>query len=214
MTLKPCLAVLLGLLVAGCGGGGGPAAGPAPDPDGDPVIAPIVTAVNPDPAVGTSGTLLRFSAEISGLATGLHWDFGPGATPRTSIDVSPNVRLRDPGVFQATLVAVNGAVDSEAFRFSYQVVPTTSGGVDVPHILSVTGEGQTFAVGSQFTFAASAFGEVDGWSWDFGEVVEPSSSGAATPTVTFREEGTHFAEVRALNTHGNSPTYPFTYTVE
>ncbi|HYE79842.1 MAG TPA: PKD domain-containing protein [bacterium] len=81
--------------------------------------APRVTGATP-----LEGFALRpatFTATTAGSApTAWAWDFGGGATPNTSTDVAPAVRLGLAGTYQAE-VRVSNATGASTFYFTYTV---------------------------------------------------------------------------------------------
>ena len=84
-------------------------------PDGDAAYSAILIAPSNEPIIyGVSPTsgyqheVSAFTATASGQEPlSYSWDFGGGATPNTSSDVSPTVTLSDAGEYSATLTISN-----------------------------------------------------------------------------------------------------------
>jgi PKD repeat protein len=173
---------------------------------------PAVTDVSP--TFGPAGTDVTFTASFSGNPPDTYsWDFGGGATPNTTTDVSPLVTLGAIGTYSASVTLTN-ANGSDTFNFDLEVVDPNSAPVIV--------EGSQAPVdgleNSVVTFSIQTTGgAVENWSWDFSngefqDVADPSTSTDPMPTVTLGGQNLGFVTVTVWNASGMD-TYSFPVAV-
>ena len=167
---------------------------------------PEITSVSP--TGGESGTETVFSATVSGDEPLTYsWDFGNGASPNTSSDVSPAITFGAAGEYQASLT-VSNVYGSDVFTFGL----TVSGGEDPPEILSVEpteGDSQT-----EVAFTATVTGTPPMmYAWVFGNGADPNVSNEAAPVVVLATGGSYSASLTVFNSFG-SDTFVFTLTVK
>jgi len=68
--------------------------------------APVILDIQPQS--GEPGQVITFTATVQGFTPMTYaWDFGGGATPNTSSNVSPQVTLGDEGTYSASLTVIN-----------------------------------------------------------------------------------------------------------
>jgi|GEM_PF-3472845 len=197
----PMLALmLLGWLVASCGGGG---TTPADSP-------PIVLSVNL-PASVVLGSTVRLSANVSGSVDTWQWTLsGPG--PGSVADPRPNVRFDNLGIYTGSVIATNAAGSSAPFSFSTKVI--TEGVVaEAPEVQSVGPIGDVGFAGQPIGFLATATNFPERWEWNFGGGAIPATSSAPNPQVVLTTEGTHTGTVTISNIYGASELFFFTYSV-
>lgn len=164
---------------------------------------PNITAVTPES--GLSQALVEFDVvNTGGPITSFVWGFGGGATPNTSTDAKPTVRLGAHGEYTC-LVRASNEFGSQDFYFTLEVQKA------VPVITDVT-LSTNFAL-RNCTFTPVNAGEAaDTWTWDFGGGATPNTSTAAAPVVRLAKPGTYTGRVSAMNQGGSSDEYVFEYT--
>jgi hypothetical protein len=165
-------------------------------------VTPQLTGVSP--TGGSEGEQVRFTPEVIGnLPLTFSWDFGSGATPRTSDLASPLVVLGDEGSYPVN-VTVTGPSGSDTFQFVLEVgenqppsahVPVPPGSVDAPYELSgdareISGDSDGYIVLYEWDW------ENDG-SWDV-VTTNPLFS------HTYTEFGDHTVKFRVTDDSGQS----------
>lgn len=82
---------------------------------------PVISGVTP--TQGAKGTRITFNVDVTGTSPlSYNWNFGGGATPNTSRKIQPNVKLKTPRDYNAS-VTVSNAHGSDTFYFILTVVP-------------------------------------------------------------------------------------------
>jgi PKD repeat protein len=85
--------------------------------------APGITSVSP--ASGTEGSIVTFSAVVSGTPPLTYaWDFGGAAAPNTSSLADPQVTLGSPELYDCSLTVTN-AYGEASFPFQFEVTEDT-----------------------------------------------------------------------------------------
>jgi len=166
---------------------------------------PEITDVQPQ--TGEPGSLVKLKATFT--AAGLPsfaWDFGGGATPNNSDDLSPTVILAASGDYNASLT-VTDEFGADTYEFTLSVMPDLS-----PQILAVNpGVGYS---GSEQEFWANY--EVNGtpsFSWDFGGGATPNAISARSPSVVLGAAGEYTGQFTLTDEYGED-TRAFNYRVE
>ncbi len=166
---------------------------------------PVIIAVTPQE--GVTGEDVTFNVAATGTPPlAYDWDFGGGATPDTSTDISPAVTLGSAGSYLASVQVSNGQGS-----VTQDFILTVTSSEMPPLIASVSPkEGIT---GTFLSFAANLSGTSPmRYSWDFGGGATPNSSTSATPIATLGAAGNYLASVQVSNAYG-SETYEFDLTV-
>ncbi len=156
------------------------------------------------PTVGATGHAVVFAAMVLGdEPLTYEWDFGGGADPNNSSEVSPEVVLGEVGEYNASLTLTN-EYGSDEYDFMLQCG-------NLPEIVGVTpAEGET---GIETTFEA----EVNGtppfeYEWNFGGAAEPNESNEEQPTVLMLDMGDYEVSITVTDLFG-SDTYAFPFHV-
>ncbi|MBL7825761.1 MAG: PKD domain-containing protein [Saprospiraceae bacterium] len=148
---------------------------------------PPVAAFSTTGNTGCGPLTVGFTNNSTG-ATSYNWTF-PGGTPATSSDTNPTVTYANPGVYTATLTAINGSGSSTAT--STITVNTVPGA----------------AFSSMVTGSTAAFTNTttsgNSYSWDFGD---GGSSTEENPTYDYGADGTYTVTLIATNDCGNDTT--------
>lgn len=103
---------------------------PAPSPgggSGEPAPQIDKVIISPPPGGGVEGASVQFSLLSSGKIDSYAWDFGTGASPRSSIAARPVVRYLAPGDYKGS-VAISGPGGQTGGSFDFVVYPKGSGG--------------------------------------------------------------------------------------
>jgi uncharacterized delta-60 repeat protein len=124
-----------------------------------PSNEPIIYGVTP--TSGYQHEEYTFSATASGQAPLTYaWDFGGGASPNTSSDISPTVTLADAGEYSATLT-ISNAYGPTTFPFTLTVTARdmwvhTWGGASYEDTrdVAVDGDGNIYVLGQTESFGA------------------------------------------------------------
>ncbi|MEO7993917.1 MAG: PKD domain-containing protein [bacterium] len=166
---------------------------------------PDITAV--DPPGGDDDTDVTFTpTNIGGPVATWVWDFGGAATPNTSSAPSPTVHVTGPGVYDASVTAINV---SGADQYFFQLTVNESG---PPRILSVSpleGYGRT-----EVTFdVATAGPPATAWLWEFNGAATPDTSTAQSPQVRLNMPGIYPCRVTVTNAYGSTP-FDFMFEVK
>lgn len=195
-----CLS-LLPTLLAGCGGGT-TVVPPGPQP-------PTVTAISPLPDAGGPDETVTFSGTATNSPTSWRWDFGGGATPNATNELSPAVRLKDSlGTFTGTVTARNAYGTSAPFTFTYRIAH------GLPRVnVVLPGGGPLGAQGKRIEFAAIALNHPNAWEWEFGGGATPNTSTDETPQVRLNAQGEYTGRLIVHNDAGTSTPFGFTYAV-
>jgi hypothetical protein len=154
------------------------------------------------PTSGVSGQEVVFEAQVctkdNVAAPTYEWNFGGGADPNVSYDVSPSETLRAGSAtpYHASLKLTGGCLGanlSATYPFDLSVAPLT--------ILDVTGT--TGINGAKGSFAVVlGTGNATNYAWDFGGAADPSGATTANPTVTFTDTpGVYQARVIVSNAY-------------
>ncbi|HYE79708.1 MAG TPA: PKD domain-containing protein, partial [bacterium] len=168
--------------------------------------APNITGVTPNPPNGNAGASLTFAAtNTGGAVTNWSWNFGGGASPNTSTAAGPVVTLGSAGSYAASVTGTN-ASGSSTFNFTLTVTASS-----VPVITGVSPLTANALRAS--AIGATASGSPTSWNWNFGTAGTPSTSNAASPTITWGAPGTYNCSVTATNASGTSAPYNFQVTV-
>lgn len=137
------------------------------------------------PTSGVSGQSVTFEAQVCTKDNvpdpDYTWNFGGGADPNVSYDVSPSETLRAGAAapYDATLKLTGGCLGvnlSATYPFQLSVAPLT--------ILSVSGGTGQHTAKAQFSVVLGT-GVATNYSWDFGGGCDPSGGTTANPNVTF-----------------------------
>jgi PKD repeat protein len=163
------------LLLAGCGTYRSTVGHTKPDS----VVQAII------PTSGESGDTVQFQAQVCSKPNvpdpDYLWNFGGGADPNVSFDVSPTEVLRAGSAtpYNASLKLTGGCLGvnlSATYPFQLSIAPLT--------VLSVSGT--TGQAGQNGVFnAVLGTGVATNYSWDFGGAASPSGSTDPNPTVKF-----------------------------
>jgi PKD repeat protein len=150
------------------------------------VVTPPTANFTATPTTGCDTLSVQF-ANTSGLnAVSFLWDF-PGGTPSSSTEANPLVDYATPGIYSATLIAINAAGQDTFTRVDYIIV---NGVPTAGFTSSVSGLTATFTNTS--TGATS-------YSWDFGD---SNGSTEANPEHTYATDGVYTVILSATNDCG------------
>ncbi|MCG3153208.1 MAG: hypothetical protein GEEBNDBF_02519 [bacterium] len=211
--MNTCLGIRLPLVLAlmltsvvllGCFGTGGQPLDPgdpqvpgAPDPDPDPVTTTLVITTLEFPDWYTTLTLAP-TLEVEGELASVLWDFGAGAMPTTSTDLTPLLTLQDPGDSAGSLVLTDTAGGRLERRFTYRVLAPTLPQIEEPEPMGLTGW-----EGGPLQFSVSVAGPpVVSWAWSFGDGATPAQSSEARPIVRLGRVGSYPGQVTVCNAFG------------
>lgn len=163
--------------------------------------APVIDDVQPQS--GSQGAGVAFTATLSGGAVATYaWDFGGGATPDTSGNITPFVTLGAPGIYPASLT-VSNAGGSDTFNFNLLVTP----GINNPPTASFTATPQNGNPGDPVALDASASSDSDGsivkYEWDLdGDGSYELEGGVVENTSLPSPEGTVDVSLRVTDNWG------------
>ncbi len=162
---------------------------------------PVINSVSP--LSGGDGEEVQFSAEVSGGQTyaTYTWNFGGGATPNISIEVSPTVLLGPSGVHSASLTVTNTG-GSDVFEFEYEVGPKPP---EIDSVMPLSG-----LKSQPVTFEAAVTGSAPmTYVWNFGGGALPNTSSDESPEVALSSvKGVYSANLTVSNAYGNAE-FPF-----
>jgi len=154
------------------------------------------------PTAGPTGHAVVFSANVFGdEPLTYEWDFGGGADPDNTSEVSPEVVLGEVGEYDASLTLTNEH-GSDEYLFLLQCG-------NLPEIVGVTPtEGET---GLESTFEVEVIGTPPfTYEWDFGGAAEPNESNEEQPTVMMLDMGDYEVSVTVTDLFGSSEyAFPF-----
>lgn len=171
----------------------------------DPEEPPIINSVSP--LFGGDGEEVQFSADLSGGLTfaTFAWDFGGGATPNISDEVSPIVVLGPSGIHSASLTVANTG-GSDTLNFDYEVGPRPP---VIESISPLTGlKGQNVVFEAAVTGSSPLI-----FDWDFAGGALPNTSSDASPAVQLSTvKGVYAANLTVSNAYG-SADFPFEFVV-
>ena len=100
--------------------------------------APSVQSVSPSRTDGHPFQAVTFTATTDFPATDWAWSFGPGATPSSSHEASPSVKLLKPGTYSGTVQAISDAGAGPLHNFTYAVGAPVDPGWNVTTVASAT----------------------------------------------------------------------------
>ncbi|MEP0813386.1 MAG: PKD domain-containing protein [bacterium] len=166
---------------------------------------PVIFDVQPQS--GQEGEIITFNATVDGAGPLTYtWDFGGGAAPNTSSEISPQVTLGAPGTYPASLVLSNEA-GNDTFNFDL----TVNANPLPPDVISVS---PTSGIeGNNVTFSAVVTGTPPfTYAWDFGGGGTPDTSGEESPLVTLGPAGVYDASLTVTNAQGED-IFDFSLTV-
>ncbi len=166
---------------------------------GPPVISEVT------PLVGGVGAETQFAATVTqGLPPFTYaWDFGGGAVPNESTELTPIVTLGDEGQYNCTITVTNDDGE-DVFDFVLEVV-------SVPIITGVTPT--DFFEWTESTVTANVVGVGPfTYEWNFGGGADPNVSLDESPVFTAGAPGQFDASVSVTNSFGTS-VYDWTMTV-
>jgi PKD repeat protein len=152
-----------------------------------PLQAPVASFSVPSPV--TVDTEVQFSSTLQGQVDSYVWDFGDGGT---STDANPIHTYTSTGQFTVSLTVTNNAgSDSETATIDVQeALQAPVASLDVP---------ATATVNTEVQFTSTTQGQVDSYTWDFGD---GNSSTDANPSHTFATTGQFTVTLTVTNAAG------------
>jgi len=173
----------------------GGASGPASNVRGIPGMALSVTSLGP--RGGLEGAEAQFVAQVDGVEPiSYFWDFGGGAIPDTSEEVSPTVVLGPGGIYDASLALANDYCD-----YTYEFRLTSGTAADAPQINGVAPPGGIEGNSVRFTLDLSGTAPFT-YSWDFDGAGTPDTAAVASPEIELAGAGSYDCSVTVSNDFG------------
>lgn len=157
--------------------------------------APKITTIHPL-AGGFSGDEILFTATVGGQEPFEYlWEFGGGAEPDTSTEVSPAVVLGAAGDYSAKLT-LTSPFGSDVYVWTLKVL---SGAPRVGSVSPLTGVANSLI---QMTATVDGVLPISYW-WDFGSAAIPGNSPDSNPTITLSSiPGVYPCSLTVLNEKG------------
>jgi PKD repeat protein len=145
---------------------------------------PPVASLATDKTKVATGEPVQFTSKSTGEITSWSWDFGDG---NTSTQQNPFHAYAEKGNYTATLTVSNKA-GSHAKTVFITVLEPVEANFSVPET--------KVKLGSSIQFVDESSGDVDSWSWDFGD---GSTSTEQSPSHTYKDAGTYTVSLTVSN---------------
>ncbi|OFX48913.1 MAG: hypothetical protein A2046_07995 [Bacteroidetes bacterium GWA2_30_7] len=146
------------------------------------------------PTTMLPGTTVQFTDNSTNLPTSWIWDF-PGGTPSSSTDQNPSIVYSTAGVYDATLIVVNGYGSDTITKTAYIEV------IEQTPIIEFVGNPATITAGATVFYTDQTTFSPTSWLWDF-PGGNPSSSTLQNPQVAYDAAGVYDVTLTASNTYG------------
>ena len=145
---------------------------------------PPVASLTTDKTKVATGEPVQFTSKSTGEITSWSWDFGDG---NTSTQQNPSHAYAEKGNYTATLTVSNKA-GSHATTVFINVLEPVKANFSVPET--------KVKLGSSIQFVDESSGDIDSWSWDFGD---GGSSTEQNPAHTYNNAGTYTVSLTVSN---------------
>ena len=152
------------------------------------ILEPPVASFTSDKTKAAVGEAIEFTNTSTGEITSWSWDFGNG---NTSIEENPSHSYAKEGDHTASLT-VSGEVGSDTDTSDIIVVGPPSASFS-------TSETKT-KPGSSIQFTNESTGDIDSWSWDFGD---GNTSAEENPSHKYAEKGRYTVSLTVFNMAGS-----------
>ena len=148
------------------------------------VRGPPVASFTTDETKVAVGDTIQFSNSSRGEVTSLSWDFGDG---NTSTQENPSHAYAEKGSYTASLTVSNKA-GSDTSTLAITVLEPPQANFSASEI--------KVKLGTSIQFTDESGGDVDSWSWDFGD---GSTSTEQNPSHTYKDTGTYSVSLTVGN---------------
>jgi PKD repeat protein len=145
---------------------------------------PPVSSFTTDKTKVTVDELVQFTSKSTGEITSWSWDFGDG---NTSTEQNPSHAYAEKGNYTATLTVSNKAGSHSA---------TSAVTVLLPPSANFSASEVRATSGSTIKFNDESSGDIDSWSWDFGD---GGSSTEQNPSHVYNDAGTYTVSLTVSN---------------
>jgi len=145
---------------------------------------PPVAGLTTDKTKAAVDETIQFTNTSTGEVTSWSWDFGDG---NTSTEESPSHAYTQKATYTASLTVSNKA-GSDTATLSISILEPAKANFSVPET--------RVRLGSSIQFVDECSGDVDSWSWDFGD---GSTSTEQSPSHTYKDAGTYTVSLTVSN---------------
>ncbi len=150
-----------------------------------------ITVLNPPTAGFKANTntisgneAIKFTNQSTGKITSYSWDFGDGTTSK---EQNPSHTYPEKGKYTVSLVVLNEA-GSDNTTLAISVLE--------PPIASFSASETKVTSGSSIQFTDESSGDIDSWSWDFGD---GTTSAEPNPSHIYEDRGTYTVSLTVSN---------------
>ncbi|MCK4607339.1 MAG: PKD domain-containing protein [candidate division Zixibacteria bacterium] len=154
----------------------------------------LSAAFSGSPTSGLPPLTVSFTDQSVGDVTGWEWDFGDG---QTSVETNPSHTFADSGSYTVSLTVSGPSGSATETKADYIIVSdVVTGGPTA----AFSGAPTTGCAPLVVSFADGSDGEIDSWSWDFGD---GRQSGEQNPAHTYDRPGVYTVSLTVSNPEGS-----------